>query len=77
MARGANLMVQCLRTAMNDLSQLLADYRDNNGGGPNPLILPKRTVVQFDNCSENKVVLQITCLLMLSYYNCLGDVACW
>lgn len=52
-AGGANFMVEALRMAMNDTSELLAQKTD--ASKINPMILPKKVVVQLDNCSENKV----------------------
>jgi hypothetical protein len=38
--------------ALLDLQQLLAAHKDRLG---NPLDLPRQLILQFDNCSENKV----------------------
>lgn len=50
---GANTMVEVMRQAFHDLAGLLAKLP--NGGCK----MPKRCFLQFDNCGENKVGLNI------------------
>lgn len=43
---GANIMIEVQRQALKDLGDLLADKN---------MKMPKRLMLQFDNCTENKV----------------------
>ena len=47
-------MIYC--AAILDLQLLLAKFEDNIG---NPLDLPRKLILQFDNCRENKVRFEI------------------
>jgi hypothetical protein len=45
--------MNCSLVALLDLQDLLATENDQSG---NPLDMPRALILQFDNCSENKVM---------------------
>ena len=45
-------MIHAFVSAILDLAKLLAEHKDRLN---NPLDMPRRLILQFDNCPENKV----------------------